>query len=499
MKKILLLIITTILITSCWLTWNKEVKTNQNQKSETKQQTNSETNWKRTYVWFVSTTCPHCKKEMPILNDFYNQYKDQVNMQMIVVNWQKFWDYNIPQDLTNPISYESLTKEKCWYVPSYVIYDEKKNIIDKKCWWALTFNELQNILITNNKKTKMNNNKEFDQKAALQNWDIVAIMKTTNWTMKIKLFKDKVPMTVNNFIGLAKKWYYDWIIFHRVINNFMIQWWDPTWTGRWWESIYWEKFDDEFNPDLKNIKYSISMANAWPNTNWSQFFINQADNNYLDNRHSVFGQVVEWMENVDKIAKTKVWQQDKPVKDIKIISIEIKQFENGTLKDYDFDLDKELKKIEEEKQAKLADKKNREVKKWDIVSVHYTWKLENWEKFDSSYDRGTPLEFEVWAGQMIKWFDKWVIWMKIWDKKTLTLSPEEAYWEYNKDNIQVVPKDQLQSFTDAWVKLEKWEILRTQMWEFKIIDADEKNITLDVNHKLAGKTLIFEVELMDIK
>lgn len=492
MKKILAVLITTLVLTSCWT----ETKVNTETKEETKKEVSTENNWKRTYIWFVSTQCPHCVKEMPILDKFYNEFSNEVNMQIIVTNWQKFpWNYSVPQDLTNPVSYQSLTKEECGYIPSYVIYDENKKIIDKKCGWALNYNELKNILITNNKKDMT----LFDQTAKLANWDVVAIMKTTNWTMKIKLFTEQVPMTTANFIGLAKQWYYDGIIFHRVINNFMIQWGDPTWTGMWGHSIYGEKFDDEFHDDLKNIKYSLAMANSWENTNWSQFFINQTVNSHLDNRHTVYWQVVEWMDNVDKIAKTKVGQQDKPVKEIKIISLEIKQFNNWTLSDYDFDLEKTVKEIEEKKDKAIEANKNKVVKKWDNISMHYTGTLENWEKFDSSYDRWATLDFIAWAWEMIKWFDKWVIWMKIGEKKKLTLAPEDAYGEYSKDNIQVVPKEQLASFTEAWIKLEKWEILRTQMWEFTILEADETNITLDVNHKLAGKTLIFDIELVNIK
>ena len=142
---------------------------------------------------------------------------------------------------------------------------------------------------------------KFNQKSWLIENDIVALIKTTNGTITIKLFQDLVPFTVNNFIIHSQDWYYNDVIFHRVIKGFMIQWWDPDGTGMGWTSIYWEKFIDEFHSDLTNIKYSLSMANAWPDTNGSQFFINQADNNFLDNKHSVFWYVIEWTENVEKI------------------------------------------------------------------------------------------------------------------------------------------------------------------------------------------------------
>ncbi len=344
-----------------------------------------------------------------------------------------------------------------------------------------------------------NNNMGNIQTAWVQNLDKVAVIKTNTWTIQIKLFTDLVPITTTNFIGLSNKWYYDGVIFHRVIKDFMIQWWDPEWTWMGGESIYWKTFEDEFNENLTNIKYSISMANAWANTNWSQFFINQNNNSHLNNKHSVFGQVIEWNEVVDKIAKTKTDWSNRPEKEIKIISIEIKEYNNWILKDYDFNLEDALKEIEEYKESLIETKKDLIIEKWSIVSVHYTWTLEDWTKFDSSYDRWTPLEFTAWIGSMIPWFDAWVLWMKIWDKKTLTLSPTEAYWERSEDNKQILTKEELKSFTDAWIVLEKWVKLPTQYWEFEILDVTDDNVTVDTNHSLAWKTLIFDIEIIDIK
>lgn len=346
--------------------------------------------------------------------------------------------------------------------------------------------------LSNNNEAQMGN----IQTKPLENWDVVAVMKTTNGTMKIKLFTNLVPVTTTNFIGLAKKGYYNNVTFHRVINNFMIQWWDPDGTGMWGQSIYGKEFEDEFTKDLSNIKYSISMANAWKATNGSQFFINQADNSrWLDGKHSVFWQVVEWMENVDKIAKVKTWANYKPEKDVKIISIEIKEYNNWTLKDYNFDLDAKLKEIEAWKKVKQDAKKSKSVEAGDSVSVNYIWTFDNWEKFDSSYDRKEPISFEVWAKQMIKWFDEWVVWMKIGEKKTLKLAPKDAYWELEVS----IPKADLKSFTDAWVKLEAWSELPTWQWKIKILKADATTITVKNTHPMAWKTLNFDIELVDIK
>ena len=140
-----------------------------------------------------------------------------------------------------------------------------------------------------------------------------------------------------------------------------------------------------------------------------------------------------------------------------------------------------------------------EVNKGDNISVHYTWTLEDGTKFDSSLDRGTPLEFTAWAGQMIPWFDAWVIGMKKWEKKIIEIEAKDAYWEYDETKVQVIPRKDLESFVTAWKKLEAGEKIPTQMWELTIIKSDEENVTLDVNHSLAWKKLIFDVEIIEIK
>lgn len=350
--------------------------------------------------------------------------------------------------------------------------------------WTWNLNEDKTILYDKNLK-EMNTNKK------LENGNVVAFMKTTKWQIEIFLETEKVPFTTANFIGLAKKWYYDGIIFHRVIKDFMIQGWDPEGTWMWWTSIYGEKFKDEFDETLKNNKFTISMANAWADTNWSQFFINVADNNYLDFKHSVFGEVIGWRENVLNISKVKTWANDKPEKEVKIISIEVKEYKDGKFVDYVFD---EKKVVED-----YNNLKNSPVKDWDIVSVHYTWTFEDGKKFDSSYDRGQTLDFKVGSGMMISGFDEAVVWMKIWEKKSVTLSPEKAYWVYDKEKIKTIPRADLKSFEDAGIKLEAWETLPTQYWEFVIVEANEKEVKVDLNHSLAWKTLKFDIELVNKK
>ncbi|QNQ82335.1 peptidylprolyl isomerase [Lactobacillus sp. PV037] len=178
----------------------------------------------------------------------------------------------------------------------------------------------------------------------------VATLDTNQGQIKIKLFEKQAPMTVENFVRLSKKGYYDGTTFHRVINDFMIQGGDPEGDGTGGESIWGHPFEDEFSKEVFNLRGALSMANSGPNTNGSQFFIVQNKNMpkrfireldgagypkeiikaykqggtpWLDGRHTVFGQVIEGMEVVDKIAKVKKDSTDKPVEDVIIETISI--------------------------------------------------------------------------------------------------------------------------------------------------------------------------------
>ncbi|MBE6782387.1 MAG: peptidylprolyl isomerase [Ruminococcaceae bacterium] len=186
-----------------------------------------------------------------------------------------------------------------------------------------------------------------------QSGEKIAVIHTNMGDISVRLFADLVPNTVENFVTHAENGYYNGIIFHRVINDFMIQGGDPTGTGRGGESIWGRSFKDEFAVELHNVRGALSMANSGPNTNGSQFFIVQskeidsrflsqmknipdsfpeniveayAENGgtpWLDFKHSVFGQVFEGMDVVDKIAGVKVDMLDKPFDDIVIESIDI--------------------------------------------------------------------------------------------------------------------------------------------------------------------------------
>ncbi len=193
------------------------------------------------------------------------------------------------------------------------------------------------------------------QTAVCQTGDLVATMKTTMGDITIKLFPKQAPKTVENFVTHAKNGYYDGLIFHRVIPDFMIQGGDPTGTGMGGESIWGAPFADEFDPALHNLRGALSMANSGPATNGSQFFIVVAKEAptamleqmeqmtaeqgfppevtadykklggtpWLDFRHTVFGQVMSGLEVADAISVVKTGANDKPIDEVKILSITV--------------------------------------------------------------------------------------------------------------------------------------------------------------------------------
>lgn len=187
--------------------------------------------------------------------------------------------------------------------------------------------------------------------------ETTAVMHTSMGDIKIRLFREEAPNAVENFVKHAKDGYYDGLIFHRVIKDFMIQGGDPLGTGTGGDSIWGSPFADEFSPNLHNLRGALSMANAGPNTNGSQFFIVQASEvsddlleqmeqasedmfptavidlyrknggtPWLDFRHTVFGQVYEGMDTVDSIADVKTdYFTNKPNTDVVINSITIEE------------------------------------------------------------------------------------------------------------------------------------------------------------------------------
>ena len=285
------------------------------------------------------------------------------------------------------------------------------------------------------------------------NEGIYANLETSKGDIILELFFKQTPLTVSNFAALSEgnhpaadeqffgKPYYDGLKFHRVIDNFMIQGGDPTGTGSGGPGF---QFDDEFSEELKHTGPGIlSMANAGPGTNGSQFFITHKETPWLDGKHTVFGKVTEGQDVVDAIAQ-----------DDKIIEIDIiRKGENAKKFDSKAIFDKELEKLE--KQAAEKAKKAKEVidalkkgakvtssglaykiikkgtgakaEAGKTVSVHYTGKLSNGTKFDSSYDRNQPIEFELGRGRVIKGWDEGISLLNVGSKATFIIPPDLAY------------------------------------------------------------------------
>ena len=194
-------------------------------------------------------------------------------------------------------------------------------------------------------------NVEYPQLNIQEAVGTIAVIKTNHGDMRVRLFDDLAPKTVKNFVNLAESGYYDGVIFHRIISDFMIQGGDPTGTGMGGESIYGAKFEDEFSDQVFNIRGALSMANAGPDTNGSQFFIVQNSNlpyskenlveggwpeevaevytgggtPHLDGRHTVFGHLYDEnsYEVLDEISKVPTGFQDKPKDDVIIETVEI--------------------------------------------------------------------------------------------------------------------------------------------------------------------------------
>jgi peptidylprolyl isomerase len=155
--------------------------------------------------------------------------------------------------------------------------------------------------------------------------DTIVVLETTQGNIELKLMPQVAPKACENFMELAKKGYYDGVIFHRVIKNFMIQGGDPTGTGRGGESIWGKPFEDEVTPEVQFDRIGLlAMANAGPNTNGSQFFISTAKTPWLNMRHTIFGEVISGYDVVQKIENTATDPSDKPLSEQKIIRAYVK-------------------------------------------------------------------------------------------------------------------------------------------------------------------------------
>lgn len=281
---------------------------------------------------------------------------------------------------------------------------------------------------------------------------IYAKFKTSKGDILVVLEHEKTPGTVGNFVALAEgtmsnsaksegEPYYDGLKFHRVIPDFMIQGGCPLGTGTGNPGY---KFDDEFHPDLKHDGPGIlSMANAGPGTNGSQFFITHVETPWLDHKHTVFGKVQEGQDVVDAIA-----QGDK-INALEIIRVgsvaenfnAVEAFQSfETVREQRMAAEREAKRAEldklsagfEETQSGLRYKiiQNGNGKKahaGNKVSVHYKGQLADGTVFDSSYRRNQPLDFQVGVGQVIPGWDEGICLLHVGDKARLVIPSDLAY------------------------------------------------------------------------
>jgi FKBP-type peptidyl-prolyl cis-trans isomerase len=293
---------------------------------------------------------------------------------------------------------------------------------------------------------------------------IYAKFNTAKGAILVKLTHDLTPGTVGNFVGLAEGQlensarpmgtpYYDGLKFHRVIPDFMIQGGCPQGQGTGGPGY---NFDDEFHPSLKHDKPGVlSMANAGPGSNGSQFFITHIPTNWLDGKHTVFGHVIEGQDVVDAV------EGDDALESIEIIRVgdeaknwnaieAFRTFEGSRAKRIE-----EQKKMAEEALEKLAagfqktesglryqiiQKGNgTQAEKGKKVSVHYQGALENGQVFDSSYKRKQPIEFQLGVGQVIEGWDEGVALLRVGDKARFVIPSYLGYGSIGAGGV--IPPD----------------------------------------------------------
>ena len=281
---------------------------------------------------------------------------------------------------------------------------------------------------------------------------IYAKFNTTKGAILVKLTYDLTPGTVGNFVGLAEgqlenkvrpmgKPYYDGLKFHRVIPDFMVQGGCPQGIGTGGPGY---NFEDEFHPTLKHDKPGVlSMANSGPGSNGSQFFITHVPTNWLDNKHTVFGNVVEGQDVVDAVAQGDV------IDSLEIIRVGAEAEKWNAIEAFRTFEGSRLKRLEEDKQQAEAEmeklaagfEKTESGLRYQIiqkgngkqaeigktVSVHYQGALDNGKVFDSSYTRKKPIEFPLGQGNVIEGWDEGIALLKVGDKARFVIPPYLGY------------------------------------------------------------------------
>ena len=271
---------------------------------------------------------------------------------------------------------------------------------------------------------------------------LVAVMETSKGTIRLDLYPEKTPMTVANFVNLVERGFYNGIGFHRVIPDFMVQGGCPLGTGTGGPGY---QFDDEIHPDLKHdAPGKLSMANSGPATNGSQFFITHIETSWLDGKHTVFGNVVEGQDVVDQVA-----QGDDMSIEIIRVGTDAEAY-NSVEAFRTFEGSREKREEEEKKKQQetldavakgyaetpsglryeiLQKGEGKRATKGANVSVHYKGQLLDGTVFDSSYKRKQPIDFPVGVGQVIAGWDEGIQLLKVGDKARFVIPSNLAYGE----------------------------------------------------------------------
>jgi len=299
---------------------------------------------------------------------------------------------------------------------------------------------------------------------------IYARFTTTRGEILARLEHDKAPLTVANFVGLAEgkiendakpsgQPFYDGLSFHRVIDNFMIQGGDPKGNGTGGPGY---KFTDEFHPDLTHDEPGVlSMANAGPNTNGSQFFITHVETPWLDNKHTVFGKVIEGQAVVDEV------KQGDTLEKLEIVRVgdEAQAWDAQMVFEEFVATEKEKAakqaKLEDEKLAKVSEgfdqtdsglrykitqkTEGKAAKAGDFVSVHYRGSLLDGTVFDESFSRNRPIDFPLGGGRVIAGWDEGIALLKEGEEAELIIPPNLAYGAQGAGGV--IPPN-------AWLKFE---------------------------------------------
>jgi FKBP-type peptidyl-prolyl cis-trans isomerase len=295
-------------------------------------------------------------------------------------------------------------------------------------------------------------NLHFNLKSKAMQDGIYAKFNTAKGSILVKLTHDKTPGTVGNFVGLAEGQlenkakpmgtpYYNGLKFHRVIPDFMIQGGCPQGQGTGGPGY---QFDDEFHPELKHDKPGVlSMANAGPGTNGSQFFITHVPTSWLDGKHTVFGHVVEGQDVVDAVAGNDALDS------IEIIRVGAEAEKWNAIEAFrTFEGSREKRILEQKRAAEAAMEKlaagfsktesglryqiiqkgsGKQAEKGKKVSVHYQGALENGQVFDSSYKRKQPIDFQLGVGQVIEGWDEGIALLQVGDKARFVIPSYLGY------------------------------------------------------------------------